>query len=307
MATISTTLTDVKNTLLGYQTTTLDMIKTFKRGVLPISPAFPAIAVLPYSEFIESRRSNGEQVIKKDIVLEVYSKSMKREEALGEVENILNAIKNIGQAEISSKWNTTCFDFTMSSETYQHMNINSSTLLVVGLMPMSFLDKVTIPIASVKKASTMAETDSKTLIDAIHSVFLTYRTDATYSLADVNYIGKQNIPALPNFPAITIIETPLKRERNWTSVDTVSRQFDISIWTQLVDKEQSLNKNLSLTETVKSILEIENEWINSTTNVARAYYSEIESIEYMRAIYPIIGKVYRTSITYNVHSVEPLY
>jgi len=299
------TLTDIKTVLLTYQNTTLSDVKTYKRGVLPIAPSFPALAILPEKEKIIRRRSNGQQIVEREISIEVYTKAAKKEFAVSQVMDIMDVIKNIGQAQITSLWNNTCFDFDMYSETYMEPVVLKSTQVVYGgSMRFRFRDHHIIPISSRKRKASVAETKASDILDAVYDAIYSYRNDQTYSLSDVNIFVKQDIPPLSKFPAITVIEGKTNRLKSLTGMDNVSRIFDISVWTELVDKEYSLDKNLDIVEILKNILEIEYTFTNST--VARAYNSQIIQTMYNRNDVRSLGRVYRSAIQLEVNGFEPL-
>ena len=91
MSTMKQTLTDIKTVLLTYQNTTLSDLRTYKRGCLPPMPSFPALAILPEKEKIIRRRSNGQQVVERDILIEVYAKAVDRKYAVAQVMDIMEA------------------------------------------------------------------------------------------------------------------------------------------------------------------------------------------------------------------------
>lgn len=305
MSTMKQTLTDIKTVLLTYQNTTLEDLNCFQRGILPPMPAFPALAILPEKERIIRRRSNGQQIVERDISIEVYAKAARREDAVVHTMDIMEAIKNIGQAQITSLWNSTCFDFDMYSETYiEPVALKSNQFIHGGSMRFRFRDHHTIPVGSRKRKASVAETKASDILNAVYDAIYSYRSDLTYSLADVNIFVKQDIPPLPKFPAITVVEGKTNRLKSLTGMDDVTRIFDISVWTELVDKEYSLNKNLDIVETLKDILEIEYTFTNST--VAQAYNSQIVQTTYNRNDVRSLGRVYRSAIQLEVNGFEPL-
>lgn len=308
MSTMYQTLTNIKNTLLGYKDTTLKTISTWKVGILPPLPAFPCIAILPEKERIIKRGSNGSQTIEREIVIEVYSKATKVSDATFQIQDIMNEIKNIGQIQISGLWNNSCFDFDMYSESYlEPVLLKSNKVIHGGSMRFKFRDHHTIPYLLRKKKSIINETSSKNLVDAVYNIIYSYKNDNTYSLSTINLFDKQDIPALSKFPALTVVEGSTKRYKSLTGIDEVTRTFDISIWTELIDKEASLERNLSLIEILKNILEIEYVFTDSANNVARAYNSQISEITFNRNDIKGLGKVYRSSIQLDVYGFEPLF
>ena len=271
-------------------------------------PAFPAIAILPNSETIISRQSNGRQLVQRSVSLEVFSsKNAKVENAVAEVQDIMSAIKDIGQVQISGMWGSSCFDFTMSEEFYQRPYFTTKNLIIQsGIMPFTFLDEQIVPVADVKIAPSVKEVNSKTLIEFIYDVIKGYKDSTTYDLSDVNVFSEFTIPLIPQFPAISIVEGRLLRSRTYTGMDEPTREFDISVYTQLIDKENSLDKNLDIVEVLKDILEIEHQWIDSSDSVAQATTSKMKTIYYNRENIRALGKVYRSAIQYDVYGLEPL-
>jgi|SRR3990167_9656199 len=305
MSTMKQTLTDIKTVLLTYQNTTLSDLRTYKRGCLPPMPSFPALAILPEKEKIIRRRSNGQQVVERDILIEVYAKAVDRKYAVAQVMDIMEVIKNIGQAQISSLWNSTCFDFDMYSETYMEpVVLKSNQVIYGGSMRFRFRDHHTIPVSSRKRKASVTETKASDILNAVYDAIYSYIDDLTYSLSDVNIFAKQDIPPLPKFPAVTVIEGKTNRLKSLTGMDDVSRIFDISVWTELVDKEYSLDKNLDIVEILKNILEIEYTFTNTTT--AQAYNSQIIQTTYNRNDVRSLGRVYRSAIQLEVNGFEPL-
>lgn len=65
-------LFNMESTLKAYQNTDLDFINTWKVGVLPSIPAFPALVLLPQSEIVLKRLSNQKRYVERSVLVELY-------------------------------------------------------------------------------------------------------------------------------------------------------------------------------------------------------------------------------------------
>ena len=91
-------LLELKKILVANQRSTLKDVKTFKIGVLPPTPVFPAINVMPEEEFFVDTFSSGKYSVWRHYLIEVYSRHRLPAEAMNQTRDIVGYIKEIIKA-----------------------------------------------------------------------------------------------------------------------------------------------------------------------------------------------------------------
>ncbi len=267
--TMSDLLTAIKNTLLTYQTSTLSSVKTYKRGVLPPVPVFPAVAILPVSETFGKPRSNKIVPVYREVLIEVYTKHLNQDTQVSQNYDITEAIRNILKYDlrlVDGNTDKSSFDIFVDVSSYGDIQYSNSII-----RRSSFSVKVssyeTLP-TSINN-TTISEETSKNILTVLHSKI------AAYTFTDnIAHIKKEVMPPTPTFPSIYVYTDKEEQDRFGAGLDSINRNFIITVVQKQLPKEQLLNTLFRIVDNLKVLL-----WTNNRLdNTLR--YSYIDSIEY---------------------------
>lgn len=289
---MKTLLSAIKTKLLAYQGTTLSAISGgWYRGVFVPKYGFPALAIMPVEEVISKYTSSFEYRVRRTVDIEVYSKQPYAEDTVEQCMDLISAVKDIAQANID--WDDNAIDTTMPDETYRPVGEG----IYAGILRMHILSTESRP--SVIGSNSVVETDSKSMIQAIHTVFTNHIKGTSPSLSKINKIYRSYDTPPMKYPAITLLEDNLIRDRKWAGQDHPTRNFRVKVQTYALGREKNLDDNLDLVEIVKDIIQKNYKW------GGKAYDSQIQGISYDTVDmkdYPL----YVSTIRFNVFGVEPL-
>ena len=264
---MSTTLDNLKTVVLKYQNTTLSTVKTYKRGVLPPIPVYPAIAILPVNEEFGIPRSGGIIPVKRNIVIEVYIKHLKESTRVSNcntiTDEIVDILKTEHQLDDSGKaaWDTQVSNVTYGDSPYKNDILRRGT---VQLQTKSFQ---TLP--SNYETVAISDKDQSDIITAIYDYINGYSFTDT-----IRTIKKGIIPPTPAFPAIYVTDNTETHMRYETGADDPRRVFSVTTFVKQLDKEAMLNSLLRVTEDLKTLL-----WTNQRL-ANKAKNSYITGVEY---------------------------
>ena len=270
---MSTLLTTVKTRLLAYQGSTLSKVKTWKRGILPPLPTFPAIAVLPIRETLSSPRSGGVYRNDREINIEIYTKGLGTADVLRECMDITTAVKDILKTE---------FHMVDTDETTYDVVMQTHILGEPQPFKNSLVQKCTIPIVcrslesctTTSPTTTITDASSKDLLDAVYTAVNSYAFTNT-----VKKIDRATLPPCMAYPSIHILEDTDFQERYEAGVDRPTRRFVLACFNKQLDKEVLLDNLLAVVEEVKDCMQENSRWGNMARN------SWVETIEY--GTYPL--------------------
>jgi len=286
-------LNKIKETLLICRSHTgLDTVRTFKRGILPPIPTFPAIAIVPIREIHGGVWSGGKYEVTRQINLEVYSKKLSGKASLDQSKNIAKEIVNIGKKIFT--WGDLVLETVFGGPNEEDPMEFGSSILSVCTVPMWFISYERIPDKRIK--SGLKNITAVGLSELMERILEQHKKTPLLdlSLSKVAQLSRGPIPLLGNFPAVTINAPTMDIEKTYSSADTEIRHFNIGVWTKLLDKEINLDQNLDIIEVLKDLLQIYSGWNGYCIS------SEIVDIEYDMTTIPI-GKVYSSTINYDCH------
>lgn len=242
---MKTVLTAIKTNLLSFQTTTLSNVKTFKKGVLPPIPVYPAIAFFPSREILTGYQNAGVHRVDLEIDIEVYTKNLKTQDAVRDALDIINAVKDIAKSKKEWPYNSenTCYDTGIGNETLGEPIPYRNAVIQRAVLPIVCRTKATLP--AQLSSATGQQTTSKDLMDTI---FSTLSSDANLNAIKTKVKG--TIPPVPAFPALAVLEDTERHPRETAGFDLPTRTFSIAIFDKLLDKEPLLDRLLDMTKKV---------------------------------------------------------
>jgi hypothetical protein len=274
--TMSTLLTAIKTRLQTYSQTgePLASIKTWKRGVLPPIPVFPALAILPLREVHHREMSGGTYWVDRTVRLDVWQKSYQSSgRGLTDAMNLLEEVKTIVRTE--EQWPVSgvaqCVNTLFGEEDVGEREPHRDVLLQRASLWVTCRSQELFPTQTV--VTTVQEGGYRPFIEHVDTVIQNYKATTLSSVKSYHVHTLAPIPAM-RFPAVATNGLTEALTPTHAGVDTADRRLAIHVWTYLLDKEQSLNDNLSVVEALKDILQ---------TNYAfggRCRNSTIDSIIY---------------------------
>lgn len=295
MPTARVLLTQIKNVLLQYQSAELRGVVTYKRGVLPPQPAFPALAIMPELATFGIPLSNGKYEVRWQVNLELFANQRTPDEAMDTVRLLANNIKQIVRQ--NPTWGGIAIDTEIFAKEYEELIPFMGQFMQIGSVPIEILTYEQMP-PNLDVRTEFRYTDSVDLIKAIFERLIRQKNERLMSLGAVAEFYRAHIPPIPTFPAVTLIEPVTNSERVYTGLDANTRTYHLNIFTRLADQELNLDANLDILETVIDILQVYYSWGGRTIN------SLVQKIEFARETTARIGAVYRTTIEYMCQSPE---
>ncbi len=295
MATTARQLIDaMKNVLLSFRERELRGIKTWKRGVLPPMPAFPACVIMPERVDFEYSHSAGQYTARWLISVEFFARHRKPEEAMEQVRYYSGITKHIFKEYF--QWDGLAVDSEVFPKEYEELIPFQGQYLQMGAVPIEILTYEEQP-PELEIFNEFRWTDSVDLIQTIFERLTKQKNESAMSLKQVRQFYRSQIPPIPDYPAITLIEPITNNERIYTALDANTRIFEINIFTHLLDKEINLDMNLNIVETLIDILQVYYMW------GGRCIDSPVLGVQFFRDTNET-GKVYRSTITYQCQSPE---
>jgi len=267
----------------------IDSIKTFKKGVLPPSPVFPAISISPIRETFSYQYSNSKYRIMREVRLDLYFKSMNMLTARENLRRMTSNIRDVLTDNFTI--NDRLYDLYIKVEDFDSpIMVGDSVIQSVSISLNGFCfdykpDDIEIPISIV-------ESKGNDIITQLKNLFINKKDHLNYPLNTIKSLSMQTLSPQLIFPAV-LIAGPLNsdRMRNFTGMDSLNTICEISVFTKLLDKDYSLYSNLDITQNIRKVLEISDDLGGYLIN------SQVLTVDYLRNIHPNLGAVYHSIIS----------
>jgi len=266
---MSTLLTAIKNRILVYQDGTLSSVRTYKRGVLPPIPRFPAIAILPIRETFTSPRSGGVYRSDREVNIEIYTKGMKTDNLMRECIDLSEYVKDVlkNEFQLNDDGLKNSYDTVIGNQVYGEPQPFRNAIVQKCTIPITCRGFETLPATTF--SSDLEEVTPKDLLDEVYDAIVAYAYTKT-----VKTKRKAVMPPVARYPAISVLEDFDEPERARAGVDRPVRRFTVAVFEKQLDKEVLLNNLLSVTEDVKDCLQENHRWNDKCEN------SWVTSVEY---------------------------
>jgi len=294
----------IKDQLLEYQNSELREIRTWKRGVLPPTPTFPACSVMPERVRILYPR-NRQAELHWDFNIELFARHKTPREALETVQRLAQAVKMIIKQHfkfgaISGSPSSTLVLDTEIKPVYEEVIPQpTGQYMHMAVVPLEVIQYEDLPEELIIE-STAGLTDGVELVQFIENRLEAFARDSSQlSLRQVAQFSRSLVPPIPQFPAITISGAITEHDRALTGLDIVNHSFDFSVFTSLLPQEVNLDLNLVLVDLLIQII-----WVNFAWG-GRAEMTTVEEVEFVRERSEV-GHVYRSTITANVQCREKI-
>jgi len=143
-------------------------LKTFKNGVLPPLPAFPAMAILPIRDDFNYAYSGGKYKVQREYELQIIVKSLKKREATDEVQKLMDGCIRI--ITDNSTFNDLCFDTYAESHDMQDAIERVNSVLAIGTIKLLCYSFEYKP-SRAQRATRLYQSGSTHLLSQIYDVF----------------------------------------------------------------------------------------------------------------------------------------
>ncbi len=296
MATAKQLINTMKKVLLSFRDRELKGINTWKRGVLPPMPAFPAMTIMPERVDFEYTHSGGKYTARWLINVEFFARHRSPEEAMEQVRYYSGVTKHLFKEFF--QWDGLAIDSEVHPKEYEELIPFQGQYMQMGAVPIEIITYEDQP----TNRETLTEfrwTDSTDLIQVIFDRLTRQKNESVMSLKPVKQFYRSQIPPIPAYPAVTLIEPITNNERVYTALDANTRIFEASVFTHLLDQEQNLDLNLDLVEVIVDVLQTYYMW------GGRCIDSPVLGVQFFRESNEI-GKVYRSTVTYQCQSPEEI-
>ena len=260
--TMKSLLTDAKRVLVdksNQKDSALGEVKTFKRGVLPPVPWFPAVALLPVNETVERVYSGGKYVVRRELSFDVWCRSYKFKEAEKDCIRVLTDARDVLEDNYKlpgSDGNETTVDIWFGTQELADAEPFQKGFLQSATMRIAFSSQEDVP--SARKI--VVDLKQNTPKEMLSLIFNTVKEYGGSLLSDVVKFHEVAVPPIPLFPAVAVVEADVAGSHYETGRDESSRRFMLWVWTKLLDKEVNLDRNLDVVEMVKDVVQIEYRW-----------------------------------------------
>lgn len=265
-------LSAIKYNLKLYKTTTLSKVKTYKKGILPPIPIYPAVAILPEDEYYFGFGSKKKYKAIRRIRFDIYGHGYDLGNTYTNTMEITNAIKNIVTTKhqwTDSSGNDQCYNTFKEEEIFGEPYPFKNRYLQKSSVTISCYSFECLPtqILSVTPVEETAEDFLTTLYDKVKS----YKST---TLSHIKSFAKGITPPLSTYPAVVVsenTETPIQYEAGRSRLE---RTFDIVVYHKLLDKEGILERVLKEVENVKEIVFTNPKWDG------KAVWTIIDGVDY---------------------------
>jgi len=253
---------------------TRSYLKTIKKGSFLSQPVFPALALVPQKESIVDTRGTEGDIVERLVSIQIYTLNVDTKKSKDDCLNLIEKIKNI--CKFNYSWpdgdgeNPSCFDTRLGEEVLGDPILFGNKWVQKGSIQLTCYSK---------EAREVATKPSGYVIGSAHEMeeelatVLEGNRQSGESLSSIRTLSRAELPMIPRFPAIVVSSEAesINQEREKGRYSPM-RRFFIDIYTKQLDREDSINECLTLTDSVKSILEI-NRHLNG-----RAIDSDMDSI-----------------------------
>ncbi len=244
-----TLLNAIKSKFLEYQSTTLSSIKTYKLGIMPPRPAFPAISILPVSERLYSPKSDGTYRSDKVVNIEIYHKGLKLEDVSRTNRDMIDYVKDVLYDNYRLKYGGeyASYDTVIDVEIISEPQNFKDSIIMKSTIPITC--KTFEQITKGNVTTSIEESDGKDLLDEIYS------TIDAYSFTNAQKkIGRGTVPPTILYPSIYVVENTNFPERYEAGIDRPNSMFSISVFEKMLDKEYLLRNLITTIDDVKTCL-----------------------------------------------------
>jgi len=287
MATTKDLIIQVHRTFLDNRDK-IPLLKTFKKGVLPPLPVFPAMAILPIRDDFNYMYSGGKYRVSREIEIQIVGKSLRKRDARDQVQTLIDGCIRI--IRDNPTFNDLCYDTYAESQDLEDPIERTDSVLEIGTIKVlcySFEYKPTRAARSV----TLYESSGTHLLSQIYDRFHSHKLDPDYPLKALKQFHVQTMGPKVQFPAAILSELIGDRERTMAGIDIVNREVRLEIFTKMLDKDFALFSNLDLAENAKRIIQLD------STLGGAVQDSEVDNISYFRLQDDSLGLLYNTIIT----------
>jgi len=289
--TMSSLLSAVKATLLGYQSTTLSKINTFQRGCLPPAAVFPALAILPVRETFTYGFTNSKYEVERELVIEIYDLKLDTKTSKDNTIDLVKAVKDIFATNF--EFSDTSYFSNWGYESYgETISINR------GFLFNSYISLICKSRGNYGSMTIYNNIENNPSVVTLQNAIVTLlKANKSVQYSTVETIVDSPISPIPGFPAILVGAGSRSRVQNYPNATISDISFDIGVMSQLFHKETSLNHNLSIVEGVKNVLQ------SDYTIGGRCEFSNINYISYDQEKVPS-GFIYNTVLTLGCRTRE---
>ena len=263
-------------------------LKTFKNGVLPPLPAFPAIAILPKRDSFNYKYSGGKYIVSRELELQVIAKSIKKREARDQVQKLMDGCIRIIRDD--STFNDLCYDTWAESQDLEDPIERTDSVLSIGTIKMLCYSEEYKP-ARASRSVNLYESSGTHLLSQIYDIFHTHKNDIDYPMRYLKQFYVQTMGPKVQYPAAILSEIVGDRNRTLSGIDVVDREVRLEIFTKMQDKDFALFSNLDLIENAKRLIQLDSTLGGATRD------SEIDNISYFRLNDDNLGLLYNSIIT----------
>jgi len=255
---------DILQKIKLYLQSDLTGINTWKLGILPPVPVFPAIAILPTSENTVKYLSSGQRTTRRVYDLEIHTKGLSVEAVEKKNYELVNKLEELLRTNLNYNLRDTILDLVIGSPVsqVQPTSIDSSQFICTSILKVETFSKNYIANRLVGKtdlnSDTTNESASYTLLLKLFNFLKVLRTVpvTTYGLADVVVLEKNEIPATAKLPAVLVIQPDYDVNRKWAGMDSQNKRLEIKVLTRAVPQEAQLLQNLDITKRILQALEV---------------------------------------------------
>jgi hypothetical protein len=270
--TMNDLLTAIKYNILLYQNSTLVKNKTYKKGVLPPIPVFPAITIIPENETLFGFQSGKEYKVNRRIRLDVYGFGRNLGSTHLNCVELANALKDI--ANIKYKWTSEgdaaqCYNTSIDSEIFGEPYPYKNRFLQKCSLTINCFSGETLPTQDL--ADTPVEEAADDFLTTLYDKILTYKTT---TFVKIKSFAKGVTPPFSTYPALVVSENAETPTHYEAGRDKLERDFEIFIYHKLLDKEGILTRVISEVENAKTVILTNPKWDGT------AVWSRITGIDY---------------------------
>jgi len=240
---------------------TLTSIKKVFLGPAHNPAVYPVISVLPVEE-LPIEIWNGLIETNRRIKIEAFSHKKKSKDSMRASMGIIEQVKDLfitkadawlmpdPDTDVNMLYDSIIGETVPGSNPVPYRNgfISSASIIINCFSK----DELHYNIDGTS-ASSLSETDAKTIVDTLLATFKSYQTGAEDFLSSTKSFKSFTLPPVPVYPVLFVGIESESRVHKYTGRDAVNRSVNVYAISKLLSRESSLRQNLTMIDLCRRI------------------------------------------------------
>ena len=257
---------------------------------------------MPRRERIINYYSSNDYLVERQFSIEAYTKNIKHNIATDQCESILAEIREFYRNTIGLDGKS--FDVVLPDENYYEEEVGGQFVVGMNLIANAISEESVATVEDGENPTIDATFDE---VDGVAALLEYYNGSAmnanARSLKEVRGLYKDHSSQRLETPAIMVTEDFATRARTYRGADTLTKRFNVDVYTKLLDRSSSLHQLLRIVDKVKHIIQLnifKNRLLDDSLKIVNHALEDITIQPGMYGDFP----VYRGRVTFRLERRE---